>query len=169
MKTTFLVLNLFLALSLSAQEQSSVSDPFGRILMIKSALPGKAVLTQDDSLCSVSSDPTATPIKFKIVPGLSNRKSVSLEVVGSPGTYLRHQDWRFKILPFNDDDPLASSTSTFNLILNSDKTYSLESVTTPHCYLTIIPSNAAMLVLDPDSLRRSFTFEKAEQPAATNL
>jgi len=174
MKTSTQLCSLFLlavlsAAAIRAQESQDPARPdiFDKALVLVSALPGNPVVVRNGSVCSVAASDGAKPLRLKIVPGLSDGKSVSFESAESPGFYLKHQDWRCLVLPFRDEDDSFAATATFNLVMNSDGTYSLEAASNPNCYLTVFPTGTVKLVAAPDPLRRSFLL-RAEPDAAAS-
>jgi len=72
---------------------------------------------------------------FRIVPGLAG-KCISLESHNYPGQFLRHQAWRIKLAP-RDENDLYKQDATFCMVsgLASSTGVSLESVNYPHHFI----------------------------------
>jgi hypothetical protein len=152
---SFLLLALVATLTSILQAQEIPID-FKKPISFVSTMPDHPVLVESNGRCAVSTDPKAEPVWFRVVPGIVDRKFISLEAVAAPGSYLRHSNWRVFVQPFNEDDESAAIAATFKLIVNSDGTYSLEAVSNPNCYLAVLPANIVRFVANPDSQRRSF-------------
>src|SRR5258707_8964291 len=75
--------------------------------------PAKALSAQRDKLVEVSSSKAS---KFRIVPGLAGAASVSLELIGAKGYYVRHQNFVGYVQERPKNRPQFHLDATFHLI-----------------------------------------------------
>jgi hypothetical protein len=151
MKTTRII-SFILSLPCALFAQSA---PLNRPVTLVSVLPGNPVVTESESLCSVSSG-NQLGIKVKLVPGLAEKSCVSLELVDYPGYYLRHQNSQIKIHPLPEHDDLFAADATFKLIKNANGSYSFKSLNYPDQSITVTRSNALFISPDPALEPKSF-------------
>ena len=167
MKPFFAPLLLAFAVLLQIRTATASPDLFDQRLTVVSALPGNPFLQeQHDERCVVTWDPKAKPLAVRLVPGLKNRKYVSLEIAGAPGTYLRHYGGVVYATPCRDGDGPFRDDATFKLILSPNGTYAFESLNLPTGLLTVLPSGTLIVSSDSDPLNTSFLLKPADGAGA---
>jgi hypothetical protein len=120
------------------------SAPLNKAVTLVSVLPGNPVVTESESLCSVSLG-SLQGIKIRLVPGLADKSCVSLELTDYPGYYLRHQNSQIKIHPLPEHDDLFATDATFKLIKNANGSYSFRSLNYPDQSIAVTRSNALFI------------------------
>jgi hypothetical protein len=119
---------------------------------------------------AVSGDLGRDDSTFRIDPGLAGR-CISLESHNYPGQYLRHQAWRVKLAPREDND-LYKQDATFCMVpgLASSAGVSFESVNYPHHFIR--HRNGELWVDDFDGsalFRADATFNVTNPGGALNV
>jgi hypothetical protein len=119
---------------------------------------------------AVSGDLGRDDSTFRIDPGLAGR-CISLESHNYPGQYLRHQAWRVKLAPREDND-LYKQDATFCMVpgLASSAGVSFESVNYPHHFIR--HRNGELWVDDFDGsalFRADATFNVTNPGGAMNV
>jgi hypothetical protein len=64
-------------------------------------------------ITGISSQLDKVDAGFRRVPGLANGGCVSFESINAPGAFLRHQDFRIKLSPYNGADGVFLADATF--------------------------------------------------------
>jgi hypothetical protein len=83
------------------------------VVSLRCIAPGDHWVTIQGRVCRDDGSPLfKADASFHRVPGLADKDCVTFESVSHPGMYLRHQDYKLKVMP-NDGTRLFRSDATF--------------------------------------------------------
>lgn len=103
---------------------------------------------------------TQTSTSFKLVPGLADPKAVSLEMISSPGHYVRHSWAVARVNPRpQQKDPVFDPDSTWKLVQLGDGRVRFESHNYPGTFLAA-KDDGSVIQLGAAPLERSLFFLK---------
>lgn len=111
-------------------------------------------------MITVSTELDRKDTTFNIVPGLADPTLISFESANYPGHYLRHEDFRIGLHPYQNTD-LFKKDSTFRIVkgLANSQWVSFESVNFPGYYIRHSSSHLYIARGSDDLFRRDVTFK----------
>lgn len=98
--------------------------------------------------------------KFRLVPGLSEPKLVSLELVGAKGHYVVHNRFVMHVLERSKLNPVFDASATFKMVTLPDGNIRFESANKPRAFITLDEKGAVILAGDRPPEKSNFVLKK---------
>ncbi len=100
--------------------------------------------------------------RFRVVPGITDEKLVSLELVGSKGCFVRHKDWLIHAHDQPKQSPGFNADATFRMIGDPDKGVRFEPSNIRGAFIAVRRDGAVILEKDAAPEKSTFILKKTQ-------